>query len=262
MIRFILPPASPVRGKKSPRLRPLAWMLCASIAAAAWSPAYAYRPFDGTDAAVAEPGVFELEIGASRVRQGDSRTLALPAATFNFGIAGDTEIVIDARLARQLGAYEGYRTSLDDTALSVKHVWRKGVLQDEAGISIASECGVLLPTLHGESGTGATCAGIASERFGEAAVHVNAALARTREKTTSRFLGAIVEGPESWAVRPVMELSLERESNGSRTNSALLGAIWKQSEDLSLDVGVRQARVDGEHLTEVRLGATWSYSAH
>jgi hypothetical protein len=262
MIRFALSPAADARRNTSLRCRPLALLVSAIIAAAASSSAYAYRPFDGTDAAVAEPGVFELEIGASRVRQGDSRTLALPATTFNFGIAGDTEIVIDARVNRQLGTYEGYRTSLDDTALSVKHVWRKGVLQDEAGISIASECGVLLPTLHGESGTGASCAGIASERIGEAAVHLNAALARTRDKTNSRFLGAIVEGPESWAVRPVMELSLERESNGSRTNSALLGAIWKQSEDLSLDLGVRQAHVDGERLTELRVGATWSYSAH
>ena len=259
MIRSAFVSAAAVRRKTS--LRPLAWLLCASIASAALSPAYAYRPFDGTDAAVAEPGVFELEIGASHVRQGDSRTLALPT-TFNFGIAGDTEIVIDARVSRKLGTYDDYRTSLDDTALSVKHVWRKGVLQDGSGVSIASECGVLLPTLHGESGTGASCAGIASERFGEAAVHLNAALARTREKTNSRFLGAIVEGPEGWAVRPVMELSLERESNGSRTNSALLGAIWKQGEELSWDFGVRQARVDGERLTEVRLGATWSYSAH
>src|ERR1700722_6919106 len=49
--------------------------------------ALAYRPFDGTDAAVAEKGEFELELGPVGYYQvGQERDLVLPALVLNYGI--------------------------------------------------------------------------------------------------------------------------------------------------------------------------------
>lgn len=241
-------------------------LMCAALVAAAWcGTAQAYRPFDGTDAGVAEPGMFELELGPfGYVRNGTSRTLVAPSVVGNFGFEGDTELVIEGRVNRAMGDPGiGYRTSLADTAFSVKHLLRKGSLQEGgSGISLAAECGVLLKELHGATGTGATCAGIASQRFESAAVHLNAGLTRSREHTESRFLGVIVEGQGEAPVRPVMEVFAERENNGGRTNSALVGLIWKHSEELSFDAGLRRAKADGVNLTELRVGLTWSYAMH
>ena len=60
----------------------------------AWAaPAAAYRPFDGTDAAVADVGELEIEfqpIGALRAVS----TKALTDAIFNFGFAEGWELVL------------------------------------------------------------------------------------------------------------------------------------------------------------------------
>jgi hypothetical protein len=250
-----------------PACRPAARKLvfAGAILAGLWAaPAQAMRPIEGTDAAVAEAGLFELELGPlGYVRHGSARSIVAPAVVGNWGLPGDFEVVIEGRLNRALGeTTDMYRTSFGDTALSVKHVFRHGSLQDGGtGVSLAAECGVLLPEIHGEHGTGATCAGIASQRFDAGSLHLNAALTRNRDGSSGRFLGLIAEGSAA-VVRPVMELFTERDNNGGRTNSALMGAIWQKSDDLSFDVGVRRARVDSVQLTELRLGLTWSYAMH
>ncbi|MES2129157.1 MAG: hypothetical protein V4463_17965 [Pseudomonadota bacterium] len=242
------------------------YLLGLALAAMACIPsAYALRPYEGTDASVAEAGVFELEFSPfGYVRGHTQRTLAGPYAVANFGLAGDTELVVEGRINRQQGGVpDGYRTSLGDTALSLKHVFRHGSLQDGgSGISLAAECGVLLPEYHGTSGNGMVCSGIASQKFELATVHLNTAASRTREHTTSHFVGVIVEGAESGALKPVMEIFRDNELGGSQTHSALAGLIWKHSEELSFDLGLRAARADGHPLTELRIGLTWSVAPH
>lgn len=238
--------------------------IAGALLATVWAaPAQAYRPFEGTDAGVAEPGVFELELAPlGLVRQGSGRSVVAPAIVGNFGLPGDFEFVMEGKLDRQLGERpDGYRTRFGDTGMSVKHVLRHGFLQGAAGPSIAAECGVLLPELRGEHGTGATCAGIVSQQFGFATVHLNAALTRTRDKANSRFAGVIVEGSGA-VVRPVAELFAERDNRGGRVRSLLLGALWKHGEELVFDAGVRRAREDGATVTELRAGLTWSYRMH
>lgn len=223
------------------------------------SPALAYRPFDSTDASVADEGEFELELGPlGRLHEGSERSWIAPAVVANFGLAGDREVVLEGKLNRSDTAVDTPRTSLGDMALSLKQVHRHGSLQDGTGISIASECGILLPTIHGESGTGASCAGIVSQRWPMATVHLNAALSFNRQHNWTRFLGGIIEGPSAWTVRPVAEVFTEREIRGSRTNSVLIGLIWRARENLSFDVGVRSARRDDQRITEVRAGLTWA----
>ena len=72
-------------------------------------------------------------------------------------------------------------------------------------------------------------------------VHLNAALAQTREHQPDLFLGAIVEGPDAWAVRPVAEVFTEQASGSARIKSALVGAIWRVRNELSFDAGIRRA---------------------
>jgi hypothetical protein len=61
-------------------------------------------------------------------------------------------------------------------------------------------------------------------------------------------------------VRPVAEVFGEQASGGPRTTSALLGAIWRARDDLTLDVGLRFAHSGDELVREVRLGLTWTFS--
>ncbi len=224
--------------------------------------ALAYRPFDGTDAGVAEAGEIELEFGpVGYLREGSARSLIGPAVVANWGISQDREIVLEGKLKTlRNSSPEGHGTSLEDTAISLKQLHRSGNLQDGTGPSIASECGVLLPTIHGESGTGASCAGIVSQRWPMATIHLNTALVLDRQHHWNRILGGIVEGPYEWSVRPVLEVFGERSASGSRTNSALIGLIWRARENLSFDVGVRTARSDSSNAYEFRAGLTWGFN--
>jgi hypothetical protein len=225
------------------------------------SNAWAYRPFDGTDAAVAEKGVFELEAGVGRVHIGDVDSVALPSMVFNYGLPYDTEIVLEGQINHELGATaDGARNSLGDTALSVKHVFIHGSLQDGTGPSVATECAVLLPEIHGSSGTGGECAAIVSSKWDATALHLNLGLGRTREHETARSIGLIAEGPEKWTVRPVAELLAERDNGGGLLDSALVGAIYQHGEDLAIDAAFRHARTEGRAFNEVRLGLTWSFA--
>jgi hypothetical protein len=229
---------------------------------AGWAASAAgYRPFDGTDAAVAGPQEFELEFGPLHyLREGDDKGIIAPAFIANFGIEGDREIVLEGKVKRLFDNPSGeQRTSLVDTALSLKQVHRRGSLQDGSGISVASECGMLLPTIHGESGSGLACAGIVSQRSTAGTIHLNGLVGRTRDHEWNRFVGIILEGPYAWPVRPVMEVFNERDTGGSWMSSALVGAIWHSRENLSFDVGIREARTDGPHVTEVRVGFTWAF---
>jgi hypothetical protein len=231
------------------------------LAATVWSAgASAYRPFDGTDAAVADPGEVEIELApAGYLREGPARTLIAPGAQLNYGVAPGWEAVLEGQAAHGLSAAGG-RSSLVDNALSLKHVLRQGSLQDRPGPSVASEFGLLLPGINDEPGVGGSLAGIVSERRECGTLHVNLAGAVTRQQHGEIFIGAIVEGPQAWPVRPVAELFHEREFGGRRTSSALVGAIWQLRDTLSIDAALRGARVGATTLGEVRLGLTFGFS--
>ncbi|HWI36981.1 MAG TPA: hypothetical protein VNU64_11075 [Burkholderiales bacterium] len=222
--------------------------------------ALAYRPFDSTDADVAPAGEAEIELGPLHyLREGSSRFVHLPAVVANFGLAGERELVIEGRHEVALDPEPGQpRSALVDSAVSMKQVLRRGVLQDEPGPSVAAEYGVLLPSTDG-GGTGFSVAGIVSQRGSAGSVHLNGALMQTREHEPGVFLGTIVEGPFAWPVRPVAEIFTQRISETARTDSLLVGAIWRAREGLSFDVGVRSARVGDEAVHEVRLGLTFAF---
>jgi hypothetical protein len=224
--------------------------------------ALAYRPFDSTDADVAHAGEFELELGpVGRLREGAKKFLVAPAAVANVGLEGDRELVIQGQREVGFNRDPGEpHSALVDNGVFIKQVLRRGVLQDGAGPSVAAEYGFLLPSIHGQHGTGFSTAGIMSQRWQSATLHLNAALAMTREHEPDLFLGAILEGPSSWTVRPVAEIFTEQARGGARINSRLVGAIWKVRDGLSFDVGLRSAQAGPDPIRELRLGLTWAFA--
>jgi hypothetical protein len=224
---------------------------------------FAYRPFDSTDASVAATGELELELGpVGYLDDGGRRSLVVPALVANLGLAEGLELVAQGRHLRLLGSSAGApRSRLTDTGLFFKGVLRPGSLQDHGGPSIATELGLLLPTIGDAPGAGASATLIVSQRWRSLTVHVNAALAMSRAQNADLFGGLIVEGPQAWRVRPVTELFVEREVHGARTASWLTGFIGSVHEDVSLDAAVRVAWVDGVVTREVRAGVTWAFPA-
>jgi len=234
--------------------------LIAALALCASRPAFAYRPFDGTDAAVAERGQLEIELGpVGLLREGSDRFLVLPALIANVGFAERLELVLEGRHHLLLGAAAGVpRARLVDTALSLKGVVRQGELQDSSGPSVAIEVGALLPTLNDEAGVGAQAAVIVSRRFSQATIHLNGGVAFSRSHELEPVGSVIVEGPPRWVVRPVLELFSEGPVAGPFALTGLVGVIWRSSESLAFDAGLRAGRAAGQTLFEGRLGLTFA----
>jgi hypothetical protein len=238
------------------RLRPAAILFALALTTLS-APAAAYRPFDSTDAAVAERGEFEAEIGPLGYIRVDRRNFFAPMQVLNLGFADRFELVLQGREFLPADVDSHTRIGLGDTSLTVKSVLRPGVLQDKPGISIAAEVGPLLPTIHDEPGAGAIADVIASDRFSFGTFHLNVQGAVLRDGNPDLFVGLISEGPWEWKLRPVTELFVEREFGERTTFSALAGIIGKMTEEYDLDAALRYAAIDGQPVVEVRAGFTW-----
>jgi len=226
-----------------------------------WShDAQAYRPFDGTDAAVADPEEFEIELGpAGLLREGSDRTLIAPALVLNLGVFENWEAVLQGQAETALPPATA-RTAVVGNGAFLKGVLRQGTLQDKPGPSVATEFGMLLSGINDEAGIGGSWAAIVSYRLSpNVTIHFNAETALTRQQHGDVFLSTIAEGPVNWTVRPVAEVLYEREFGAFDTVSGLLGAIWQVREDIAVDVGVREGRLNDRSLTELRLGVTFGF---
>jgi hypothetical protein len=222
------------------------------------SSALAYRPFDGTDAAVADFGEFEVEAQPlGYERDGNSKFLIAPAYVLNYGFEKNWELVIQGEAHTPLDSYTPEMFSANQVFL--KHVVREGVLQDKTGPSIATEFGVLLPGLNTEPGTGAHWAWIVSDRFEWGTIHLNGQAELSRDQKADLFASAIIEGPSTWTVRPVSEFYVEDVVGKEKTISALLGLIYQASKDVAYDFAVREALTDGRPVTEIRAGITFAF---
>jgi hypothetical protein len=248
--------------RQSSKLKFSKWPLSGSVFAVcltAWSgSASAYRPFDGTDAAVAAPGEVEIELQpAGRLRENGSTTLVAPATVFNYGLSEGWEAVFEGQ--GQIPLSPSGPTSLTAAGAFLKHVLQPGSLQDKTGPSVATEFGVLLPDSTGNSGVGASLAGIVSQRWDWGTIHLNAETALTRDHHADLFLGGIIEGPSAWSIRPVAEFFYENEFGKAETISGLIGLIWRVRDNLSFDVGLRHALTNGHPVNEVRAGLTFGF---
>src|SRR5215467_3847179 len=87
-------------------------------------PAFAYRPFDGTDAAVTEPEKAEVELQpAGRLQEGSQSFLVAPGVVINFGVVKGLELVFEGRLLEIL-----VRTTKPDGCGNIREIrstpWR------------------------------------------------------------------------------------------------------------------------------------------
>lgn len=225
--------------------------------AALSGPAFAYRPFDGTDAAVAAPGELEIELQpAGLEHEQGTQNLIAPWTVVNIGLSDAWEAVFEGRGETPLSP--SGPTNLMMGGAFLKHVVVPGSLQDKSGPSVATEFGVLLPDSTGDSGIGASWAGIVSQRWDWGTVHFNVEALLTRDHHADAFVGAIIEGPFKWKVRPVAEFFYDEEFGMEETFSALVGLIWQVSDKLSFDFAFRHALTNGHDVNEVRAGVTFA----
>jgi opacity protein-like surface antigen len=123
---------------------------------------------------------------------------------------------------------------------------------------MAMEFGPLLRDVGG-SGVGFSWSGIVSQRWEWGTVHFNVETNLTQDQHGELFFDAIVEGPNTWKVRPVFEIYSDSVISVSQSYSALAGAIWQVNDKLSLDVAFRYALVDGRPVEELRAGMTFGF---
>lgn len=218
--------------------------------------ALAYRPFDQTDADVAEVHVVELEIGPTQLRWSEGRTELVPTFIFNVGVVSGWELVVDTAASATLAG--PHEVAQLEAGVALKGVLRRGSLQDGEGPSVAIEPELLLPATAGPSGFGVAAGVIVSQRWPALTVHLNLVPSWSRAHRFAGAAGFIVEGPADWVVRPVAETYMEAERGAPSVSfSGLGGLIWRVSPTVSTDAAVRVATLAGVGLVEVRVGLTW-----
>jgi len=94
--------------------------------------------------------------------------------------------------------------------------------------------------------------------------HLNLQAIFSRTHEPGGFLGLIVEGPQRWPVRPVLELAGELERGGTGTLSLWLVFIWTVSPSLPSTArsgsDAQDEALEGHtSLVELRVGLTWSF---
>jgi hypothetical protein len=221
-------------------------------------PAAAYRPFDGTDAAVAGLNEVEIELQpAGRLQAGPQSTLIAPEVVYNYGFAERWEMVVQGQVETPLSPTGP--STLAATGAFLKYVVQPGVLQNQSGVSIATEFGPLLPGINADPGVGFSWAGIVSQRWDWGTAHFNVEANLTRDQQGEAFLDVILEGPSTWKVRPVFEVFYDKIWTQTETRSALVGAIWQVDNDLAFDAAFRYALVNGHPVNEIRAGVTFAF---
>jgi hypothetical protein len=258
------------------RLGPLTLIGAGATVALSASPAFAYRPFDGTDAAVADLKQVEIEFQPFGLQRDSMQTtLIAPAVRFNWGFAERWELVVEGQFETPLSP--GGVSSLVANAAFLKWVVKPGVLQGQSGVSIATEFGPLLPGINGDrdadgkpvtgvytgdgdDGFGLYWSGIVSQRWDWGTTHLTVETNLTRDHHAEAYLGVIVEGPEKWTVRPVAEVFYDKVWTEAETYSGLVGAIWKVKDNLSFDMAYRYGVVSRQPVSEIRAGMTFAFS--
>jgi hypothetical protein len=221
--------------------------------------ALAYRPFDQTDADVAEVHVFELELGPVQFQRSAGRTEYVPTFILNFGVLPGWELVIDTAGSYTVaGPREPGEVFQLEAGVAFKGLLRRGSLQEEPGPSIAVEPEVLLPATAGASGFGFAAGVIVSQRWPALTVHLNLVPSWSRAHHVAGLAGVILEGPAEWTVRPVGEAYVEAEHAVTGVTSSFLGGvIWRISPGVSTDAALRVGTVSGVDVVELRVGLTW-----
>ena len=230
-------------------------LLLALLTPSAWG----YRPFIATDAAVTERARMEIELGyLTLVRTQGEQTFMIPQVVLNYGLAQTVELVGEFK------GEEGPETGLQlvDPALSLKAILREGILQEKAGVSVAVELGLLLPsTVPGEQRFGFQGVGIVSLRMSPFTFHLNLGGGVDRAETRPFGVwGVITELPIGATVRLAGEIDGESVQGQAANNSGLLGVLWQPSWlKAVVDAGIRRGFSRGAPDWLFTTGVTFSF---
>jgi hypothetical protein len=201
---------------------------------------YGYRPFESTDAAVADVNEVEIELGyLNWERAKGNTTFIFPKAVLNYGLIHNFELVGEFAVKEP-----GHGSAaLVDAALSVKAVVKEGVLQEKDGVSFAIEAGPLLPSTNkDEKGVGFEGIGMLSGKLEPLTYHVNFGGGVDRAHADPFAIwGVIAELSITPKLRLVGEINGESLRRSSPNNSALLGVIWQAPwQNIAFDAGLRR----------------------
>lgn len=223
------------------------------------SSAWGYRPFIATDAAVAERARMEIELGyLTLVHTQGENTFMIPQVVLNYGLTQTVELVGEFKVE------ESPETGLQlvDPALSLKAVLREGILQEKAGVSVAVEMGLLLPsTVSSERRFGFEGVGIVSLRMSPFTFHLNLGGGVDREETRPFGVwGVITELPIGATVRLAGEIDGESVRGQAANNSGLLGVLWQPPWFKAVvDAGIRRGFSRGAPDWLFTTGLTFSF---
>lgn len=224
------------------------------------SPAWGYRPFVSTDAAVADLKEIEMEMGYFGLERSKGKnTFVVPKVVLNYGLVRDWEIVGEFAVKEPpLGSVQ-----FADPGLFLKAVLREGILQEKNGMSFAVEAGPLLPsTVHGERRFGFEGVGILSGKISSLTFHLNLGGGVDRTETNPFAVwGVIAELPIDPKFRLVAEVNGESVRGKPADNSGLLGFIWETPlPHLFVDAGVRKGISNGAPDWLFTTGLTFGFS--
>jgi hypothetical protein len=218
------------------------------LSMAASSPVLAYRPFESTDAAVAETSKLEVEFGYLEFANDDGRNSLEPSLRLNYGIAERFEVSLEGNL-QVFDSHSSHDLQLLDPEFSLKCVLLEGPLQDAVSpIGVAVEFGLLFPETTEDSTWGFESVLIATWRLRGFTFHLNAGAEWQREEQDPAFVwGLIVERPISRELRAGVELNGEAVKSGPDVVSALFGLIWEHGKvayDAGIQFGLSDAAAD------------------
>lgn len=232
-----------------------------AVASLAWlmaDPAWAYRPYDSTDADVADDDEVEIEFGWQET-DFDRESANGGRVVFNLGIGRDREMVIEGGWVHMRSSSGDSSSAIEGVGAFLKQIHRRGSLQGESGFSLASECGFRLPTRSEEIGAGGECLLVASHEISALAIHINAGLAYETDHRWSRSVGLIIEGAGARRLKPGIEV-LHEQSEGSHSELwVLAGMTWAASDAYAFDFAHRWAIQPSTDSYEWRLGLTWTH---
>jgi len=239
------------------------WRIAAALLAvcslAGVRPAHAYRPFDFSDADVAEEHTLEIELAPVEfARRGPDHELRVPALTLNFGLGGGYELGVEGvrNVPIEGEGDEALGPTVFESGASITKLVRGGRLQEKQGPSIAVEGIALFPTREGPH-MGFETNGVISTAGKTGAVHFGVAASRLPTGEDEAGAGLILETHPFHGWRPVVELKAIGTRGEATDKGLLTGVIFQPSDGLAFDFAVNYGESGGERWTELRGGATY-----
>lgn len=257
-------------------LFPTIGVLCLGLAGSA---AYAAHPLITDDTGVQGKGKVQIEVNGEY--GSDTETVAGVdekatgsgvAAAFTYGATDQLDLVLGVPYVSHEATASG-ATVADEAGLSDMTIEAKWRFFEKDGLSLALKPGITIPTGDEQKGLGSgktaySLFGIATKESGPWAFHANLGYLRNEYDTQG---GAVDEEKNLWHLSAATEYSVEKnlrivgnlgvEKNPDKGATddpafALLGAIYRLTEDFEIDGGIKLGITDPETDTTVLVGVT------